>query len=62
MAHQTMKETDINICTDKVPEGYAATLCFLVKGHHPLDIHVTEEHLEQLASLIQSFKQSVLTK
>jgi hypothetical protein len=57
MAHQTMKETEITLRTENIPEGYALTLCFLVKGNHPLDIHVTEKHLDDLMLKIQEFKQ-----
>lgn len=54
MAHQVMQDSEIRINTmDNMPEGYAATLYFLVKGRHLLDVHVTEDHLKQLLSLIQ---------
>jgi len=58
MAHQTMKDTAINIKTEKVPEDYVATLAFLVKGYHPLNIHVTEQQLDQLVEKIRQFKQN----
>ena len=57
MAHQAQKEKEVMFNTDKLPEGYAATLCFLVKGDHLLDVHVTEEHLQQIIQKTQELKE-----
>lgn len=61
MAHKTQKDKEIMINTDAVPQDYVATLCFFVKGNHLLDVHVTEEHLDQLVMKIHEFKQQRLT-
>ncbi len=53
MAHHAQKEKEVILETEKVPPGYVATLCFIVKGDHLLDIHVTQNHLEQLVTQIQ---------
>jgi hypothetical protein len=57
MAHQAQKEKEVMFNIDKLPPGYAATLCFLVKGDHLLDVHVTEEHLQQIIQQTQKLKE-----
>jgi hypothetical protein len=61
MAHRTQPNQEITLHTDNVPPEYTATLHFIVKGDHLVDIHVTDEHLEQLAQTIQQFKQQPAT-
>jgi len=61
MAHQAQKEKEVIFSTDKLPQGYAATLCFLVKGDHLLDVHVTEEHLQQILQKIQALREQEST-
>jgi hypothetical protein len=57
MAHQAQKEKEVMFNIDKLPEGYAITLCFLVKGDHLLDVHVTEEHLQQIIQKTTELKE-----
>jgi hypothetical protein len=61
MAHRTQINQEITIHTDKTPEEYTATLHFIVKGDHLVDIHVTEDHLDKLVERIQEFKQQRAT-
>ncbi|HDN26606.1 MAG TPA: hypothetical protein ENG03_05840 [Thioploca sp.] len=61
MAHRTQKNQEITINTDNTPEDYAATLLFIVKGDHMVDIHVTDDHLDKLVERIQEFKQQRAT-
>lgn len=62
MAHKTQKDKEITLLTDNIPSEYAAKLCFLVTGHHLVDVLVTHEHLNQLVDNIQAFKQQASTE
>ncbi|OQW92895.1 MAG: hypothetical protein BWK79_13855 [Beggiatoa sp. IS2] len=61
MAHQAMIDTDIVIKIEALPQHYAATLVFAVKGNHLLDIHLTDKHLDQLVAKINALRESQST-